>query len=154
MFFSVCCYAVAKIFRVFYLYVAMQLLRYLECFYPVCCYAVAKIFRVFYRYVAMQLLTYSDEMLFHFTTQLLRYSEFCFLCDATVCSCYDVLSIFSCCYAVAKIFRVFFRSGPSRHMSDSLTELPARVRAKPIFFFPSPKSDYTVSAIKIVQFCM
>ncbi len=25
---------------------------------------------------------------------------------------------------------------------------------EPVFFFPSPKSDYTVSAIKIVQFCM
>ncbi len=25
---------------------------------------------------------------------------------------------------------------------------------KPVFFSPSPKSDYTVSAIKIVQFCM
>ncbi len=25
---------------------------------------------------------------------------------------------------------------------------------EPIFFSPSPKSDYTVSAIKIVQFCM
>ncbi len=25
---------------------------------------------------------------------------------------------------------------------------------EPVFFSPSPKSDYTVSAIKIVQFCM
>ncbi len=25
---------------------------------------------------------------------------------------------------------------------------------QPVFFSPSPKSDYTVSAIKIVQFCM
>ncbi len=36
----------------------------------------------------------------------------------------------------------------------SLTELPARVRPEPVFFSPSPKSDYSVSAIKIVQFCM
>ncbi len=39
-------------------------------------------------------------------------------------------------------------------VSESLTELPARVRPKPVFFPPSHKSDYTVSAIKIVQFCM
>ncbi len=26
--------------------------------------------------------------------------------------------------------------------------------SEPVFFSPSPKSDYTVSAIKIVQFCM
>ncbi len=25
---------------------------------------------------------------------------------------------------------------------------------EPVFFSPSPKSDYTVSAIKIIQFCM
>ncbi len=42
----------------------------------------------------------------------------------------------------------------ARHVSDSLTELPARVPPEPVFFPPSHKSDYTVSAIKIVQFCM
>ncbi len=42
----------------------------------------------------------------------------------------------------------------ARPVSDSLTELPARDRPQPVFFPPSHKSDYIVSAIKIVQFCM
>ncbi len=40
-------------------------------------------------------------------------------------------------------------------VSDSLLELPARVRPEPVFFSPFSKTAYTtVSAIKIVQFCM
>ncbi len=43
----------------------------------------------------------------------------------------------------------------ARPVSDSLSELPARVRPDPSFFSPSPKTAYTtVSAIKILQFCM
>ncbi len=41
---------------------------------------------------------------------------------------------------------------PIHSVSESLTELPARVRPEPVFFSPSHKSDYTLSAIKIVQF--
>ncbi len=76
-----------------------------------------------------------------------------------VCVCMYVCMYMCVCVCVCVQGRRygFWAPGQQIHKGPSVLGgggLPAGVRPEPVFFSPSPKSDYTVSAIKIVQFCM